>query len=454
MLINGSNESESGGHWKIIILVLTLLVFFVNFISYLFDITDTVANLFLIPVIIATFFFRKKGMVYTLAVMGIYLVFVWAVAPEPSVIVDAGEHAIVMAGLGLIITLLSIALHSSEEKYRLLFETSPAPLIVTDSNGIITDVNDNFYSQFGYDKKCLVGFPVQKLNFIAEGSRKVIEAVMLSGKSPGLQKSKIKSPPEIYIEDEKGSVHTCRLFFSASDRSDTDAEMKMISLLDITDNVIAEKRIKLSLKEKEMLLREVHHRVKNNLQIIVSILRLQLSRTSDPKTRDILRDCQSRVYSMAMVHEKMYRSESLATIDIREYLEHLSKDILMEYSDMIGRVTIDVTSEKDLNFDLDTIVPCALITSELLTNSMKYAFPGNRQGHIKIDIYGKKAPYTLYYKDDGVGIPENFDPEYVDTLGIKIVMSLVKQLRGNMVMRNSSGTEIIVIFPVETDLNV
>ncbi|MDD4126948.1 MAG: histidine kinase dimerization/phosphoacceptor domain -containing protein [Methanomicrobium sp.] len=434
-----------GTHWILIIAVLTILAFFVNYISFRFDISYSVANLFLIPVIVATFLYQKKGLLYTFIVMVLYLLFAYFMAPESVQFLNAGEHVIVMSGIALIITLLSVALHDSEKRYRLLFETSPAPFIVTDSFGIITDVNENFHELFGYKKDSLAGLNVNELDFIAKESRvKIKESV-----DDGFDRENVLNPRLIQLEDEKGFIHTCRLFTSNLYDEGGTIEMKMIALLDITDNVIAEKRIKLSLKEKEMLLKEVHHRVKNNLQIIVSILKLQLNRTHDPETRETLKDCQNRVYSMSLVHEKMYRSESFATINIKEYLESLSKDVLMGYSDILGRVKVEVTSEKDLSFDLDTIVPCALITSELLTNSLKYAFPNGRLGHISIDISGKTPPYRFVYKDDGIGMPADFDSENTNTLGVKIVRSLVKQLRGDLKINSNAGIEIIITFPID-----
>lgn len=440
-----SKSADLGTHWILIIGVLTVLAFFINIIAFLYNLTDSVANLFLIPVIVATFLFQKKGLYYTLFVMAAYLVLVFLINTKPSDLLNAGEHAIMMSGIALIITLLSIALHDSEKRYRLLFETSPAPFIVTDPACTITDVNENFHEVFGYEKDSLIGKPLSELSFIDEESRTLIKESVESDAGTKI----FRKPLIIHIDDEKGSVHTCRLFFSILYDEEGDTELKMMSLLDITDNVIAEKRIKLSLKEKEMLLKEVHHRVKNNLQVIISILKLQYNRTADDDTRESLKDCQARVYSMALVHEKMYRSDSLAIIDIKEYLSDLSKDIIMEYSELVGRVTVSVTAEKDLCFDLDTIVPCALITSELLTNSLKYAFPEKRKGHITIDISGKTPPYIYTYRDDGVGIPPDYNPETSNTLGVKIVKSLTRQMHGDLSIKNNAGTEIIINFPIE-----
>lgn len=445
MAENSQKYMNLGSHWIFIILILTIMAFAVNFIAFVFEITYSVANLFLIPVIVATFLYQKKGLLYTFAVMILYLCFSYFLSPQSVNLLNAGEHVIVMIGIALIITLLSIALHDSEKRYRLLFETSPAPFIVIDGKGAVTDVNENFHELFGYEKDSLTGKNIKELDFIAEESRPEIEKYIHQIKSGETQ----KKPFLVHIEDEKGFIHTCRFFSNTLYDEWGETEMNMIALLDITDNVIAEKRIKLSLKEKEMLLKEVHHRVKNNLQIIVSILKLQLNRTCDEQASETLRDCQNRVYSMSLVHEKMYRSDSFATINIKEYLESLSKDIVMQYSGIMGRVSVDITAEKDLNFDLDTIVPCALITNELLTNSLKYAFPNKESGHISINFAGKKPPYIFTYKDDGIGMPVDYDPEKTNTLGVKIVRSLVRQLRGEMEIKSNAGTEIIITFPSE-----
>jgi two-component sensor histidine kinase len=223
----------------------------------------------------------------------------------------------------------------------------------------------------------------------------------------------------------------------------------VVSLLNITERKNAETKIKQSLSEKELLLREIHHRVKNNMQIISSLLNLQRNYIEDKESDNLLQESQGRVKSMALVHEKLYQTADLARINVKEYIRSLTMNLFHSYSVNAGIVLqLDVGN---VFFDIDTAVPLGLIINELVSNSLKYAFPNQEKGVISISLHEKSSngdagEYSLYVKDDGVGFPEDLDFHNTPSLGLQLVNSLVKQLDGSIELVNDTGTCFHVLF--------
>lgn len=215
-------------------------------------------------------------------------------------------------------------------------------------------------------------------------------------------------------------------------------------MVDITEIKEAEENLRRSLSEKEILLREVHHRVKNNLQIISSLLNLQSLGTEGEEVRDVLMESQGRIKVMAMIHEHLYRSESLASINFRDYVERLVEDIIISHGTGIRKV-IEVD---DIKPDIDTAIPLGLIINELVTNSVKYAFPDGT-GTVTVRIRSHDDEVSLVVADDGVGLPEDIEPENTDTLGLSLVSILTAQLDGTLTIRRDHGTEFRISFPAE-----
>jgi two-component sensor histidine kinase len=216
-------------------------------------------------------------------------------------------------------------------------------------------------------------------------------------------------------------------------------------ITDITDRKQAEERIKASLQEKEVLLKEIHHRVKNNMQIISSLLSLQESYIKDPFVLKAFRESQVRIRSMAMIHEKLYQSEDLARIDIGEYIESLVVDLFHTYSVTPGAITFKNNVEY-IYLELNIAIPCCLLLNELISNSLKYAFPGGRKGEISIDFKSKKDTYQLTVKDNGVGFPEDLDFRTVESLGMQLIHMFVKKLHGTVELNSRCGTEFKIEF--------
>lgn len=228
---------------------------------------------------------------------------------------------------------------------------------------------------------------------------------------------------------------------------DTEGLISEISLVahDITDKKISEKEIVDLLKEKEILLKEIHHRVKNNLQVISSILNLQSSFIQDKKMLDLLQESRNRIRSMAIIHEDLYRTENFASINFAEYILNLATNLVSLYR--LSEENVELKYELDeIDLVLDQAVPCGLLVNEIIANAIKYAFPDNKKGVIYISLKEIDGEIQLMVKDDGIGLPKDFIIENSDTLGLQLVLTLVEQLDGELAFDSSNGTEILIKF--------
>jgi PAS domain S-box-containing protein len=214
----------------------------------------------------------------------------------------------------------------------------------------------------------------------------------------------------------------------------------------ISDQRQAEEQIRASLQEKEVLLKEVHHRVKNNLQIISSLLNLQSKYITDPKALQMFIDSQNRVKSMALIHEILLRSKDIAKIDFAEYIKNISVQIFRLYGAYSRKIRLE-TNVENIMLDVDTAIPCGLIVTELVTNSLKYAFGEAQEGSIYIEFSSDGAhTLTLLVRDNGSGFPKDVDFQNVESLGLKLVVALAKQLSGTVELDHASGTTFKVTF--------
>ncbi len=231
------------------------------------------------------------------------------------------------------------------------------------------------------------------------------------------------------IRDAKGEINSC-----------------LEVIRDITDRKAAEKQIRQSLEEKDALLKEIHHRVKNNLQVISSLINLQTRYIKDDKIQEVLRESQNRIKSMALVHEKIYRSENLNEFNFTEYLKNLVSNLFRSYTSG-SKVELNMDID-DIYLNLDTAIPCSLIINELVSNSLKHAFPDGLKGEISIRFHQKEdSEFRLTVSDNGKGFPSDIDYQNTDSLGLQLVNSLTRQLNGNISLYNDGGTTFEVVFP-------
>ncbi|MGH8066135.1 MAG: PAS domain S-box protein [Candidatus Entotheonellia bacterium] len=215
---------------------------------------------------------------------------------------------------------------------------------------------------------------------------------------------------------------------------------------DVTDRRHAEEQIKASLQEKEVLLKEIHHRVKNNLQIISSLLNLQSKHINDPKALQMFIDSQNRVKSIALIHEILFRSRDIAKIDFAEYIKNISVQIFRLYGAYSRKITLEV-NVKNIMLDVDTAIPCGLIVTELVSNSLKYAFSDGKEGSIYIEFSSDSTgTLTLIVSDNGIGFPKHVDFQNMYSLGLKLVVALANQLAGTVELDSSCGTTFKIMF--------
>ncbi len=218
---------------------------------------------------------------------------------------------------------------------------------------------------------------------------------------------------------------------------------------DITRQKLLQEEISAALREKELLLKEIHHRVKNNIQVIASLLNMQARTVADNGTREVLREAQNRVKSIALVHEKLYQSRSLDHIDYFDYLKKISRHLYESYGVSAKTVTVNIHAE-NISLHIDKAVPCSLIINELLSNAFKHAFPDGRKGDIWITIRKDGESLVLLYHDNGIGLPENLSPERAESLGMRLLHGLTRQLHGTIEISGLEGTSITITFPYES----
>jgi two-component sensor histidine kinase len=227
--------------------------------------------------------------------------------------------------------------------------------------------------------------------------------------------------------------------------------------INITERKKAEDKIQASLKEKEVLLQEIHHRVKNNMQIISSLLRLQSRQTDEKKEVDMLLESQNRIRSMALIHEKLYQSEDLAHVDFNEYIRDLTKGLFRSYRAGTDKIVFRADLE-DALIGIDTAIPCGLIVNELVSNALKHAFPGGRKGEIQIGFrrigdlesgiqHENSEMFELKVRDNGIGMPQDMDFRNTESLGLRLVSTLSEnQLQGAIHLTGRGGTEFQIRF--------
>ena len=216
--------------------------------------------------------------------------------------------------------------------------------------------------------------------------------------------------------------------------------------MDITEMKKATEKIKTALKEKDILLQELHHRVKNNMQVISGLIELQSQQLDDEASRMIFNETRNRVSSMALIHENLYKASDLGNINFAEYIKTLTNHLFYSYK--IDSNVVQLHTEiSDVFLDVQVGIPCGLIVNELVSNTLKHAFPDGRQGEVTISLIPEDdGRYSLIVKDDGVGFPKNLDFRKTKSLGMQLVTMLVDQLEGTITLNQDKGTEFVITF--------
>lgn len=261
-----------------------------------------------------------------------------------------------------------------------------------------------------------------------------------------LEKAKLKKENKYYkkyLEDEI-EKRTFQLNQKTKQLNDLNHSLEK----EIAEKKSTQEKISKALKEKEVLLKEVHHRVKNNLQIISSMFKLQIEHIEDESVLEIFRDSQNRVKSMAMIHDKLYGSYDSSKIDFQEYVKSLIKGLFLSHGVSDNRIKLDLRQDF-LSIHIDIAIPCGLIINELVTNSLKHAFPNNATGQITVELrINKNNEMDISVFDNGVGMPCGFDLNKKAFFGLQLVSILVKQLDGTFSIQSDAGTMARVNFSV------
>jgi PAS domain S-box-containing protein len=221
----------------------------------------------------------------------------------------------------------------------------------------------------------------------------------------------------------------------------------MFSVTDISDRKAAEDKIKASLQEKEVYLREIHHRVKNNLQVVSSLLYLQSKNVTDPQMLEILLESLERVRSIALIHEQLYKSIDLTHVNFRDYLNSLTTNLFQTYGIQGGGVKLKTDINEGVSLTVDKAIPCGLIVNELVSNALKHAFRDRSKGTISIELrQNDDGTASLVVGDDGVGLPSHVDFRHAPSLGLQLVNTLVNQLGATIQLTRKKGTVFTVTF--------
>jgi PAS domain S-box-containing protein len=337
----------------------------------------------------------------------------------------------------------------ADREMRLLAQTIASTkdcISITDLHNRILFVNDAFLTTYGYEEEELIG---KSILIVRGGSteEKDADTILRDSLAGGWN-------GEVNNQRKDGSIFPVELWTSMVHNDEGNPVAVVGVARDITERKKAEEQIRLSLHEKEVMLKEIHHRVKNNLQVISSLLNLQSEYISDPETLRFFRESQNRVKSMALIHEKLYQSSSLAQVDFGAYLRELSTQLFRSYATMGGGVSLQLDTEP-VSMTIDLAIPCGIIVNELITNAIKYAFVSGTTGRLLVSC--RPIPedmVRLVVSDDGVGLPNGLDVRAIGSLGLKLVTMLCDQLRGKLTVTRGSpalqsdrGTEFVITFP-------
>ena len=334
-------------------------------------------------------------------------------------------------------------LRASEEKYRTLVENAGEAIFVA-QEGMLKFANAKTEEIIGYTREELTSKSF--IEFIHSDDR----ALVLDRHIKRQQGVEIPSGYSFRVVHRSGDTLWVELNVVVIDWEGKPATLNFLT--NITERKLAEEQIKASLEEKKVLLREIHHRVKNNMQVIISLLRLQAEQIGEKRYSDMLKESQDRIKAMALIHERLYQSKDFANINFDEYVESIVNGLFRSHGVNTEQIILRIKVQ-DVSLDLENAIPCGLIINELVSNSLKHAFPQGRKGEIRISLRSiGMEEIELILGDDGVGIPEDLDIEKTDSLGLHLVSILVEhQLGGEIDLNREGGTEYRILFRRRTD---
>jgi PAS domain S-box-containing protein len=380
-----------------------------------------------------------------------------AVHAKTEVIFDASNSPIRMRGTVQDVTELKIAeekLRESEEKYRNIVETANEGIFLMDSEFKITFANKRTIELMGYSHEETIGRQV--MDFICEESKPT------AGKKLEKRRGGISESYELKLKCKDGSLFWALINAKPLLNKNGDFTGSLCMYTDITKRKEAEEALANIENARK---KEIHHRIKNNLQVISSLLDLQAEKFKDredirdSEVLEAFRESQDRVISMALIHEELHRNEGLDKLNFSQYIKELADNLFLTYKLGNDGTRFNKDIEENIFFNVDTAVPLGIIINELVSNSLKYAFQGRDRGEIRVKLHREEdrecgiekrnsTAYVLSVSDNGVGIPKELDIENLDSLGLQLVTSLVEQLNGELELERNNGTEFTIRFTV------
>lgn len=330
--------------------------------------------------------------------------------------------------------------HKMEQRFRQVVESAPNAIVMVNIEGVIEMVNTQTERIFGYLRAEILGKSIEVL--IPERFRP---------QHPGLRKFFFADPHsrpmgkgrDLYALRKDGSEFPVEIGLNPFE---SDEGTKVLSaIVDISDRKLKEQKIQAALEEKNILLGEIHHRVKNNLQIVHSLLDLQSTRIQDDAVLEMLRDSQNRIRSMALIHQTLYQSNDFARVNFSNVLEALVPSLVESYGIDSGAVVFSINANEVL-LPLNIAIPCGLIVNELVTNALKHAFPEGRQGEIRIELLKQDTQILLSVSDNGAGVPADFDLKKRNTLGLQLVSLLADQISAHLSIARANPTRFSLTF--------
>ncbi|MBW2596211.1 MAG: PAS domain S-box protein, partial [Deltaproteobacteria bacterium] len=331
------------------------------------------------------------------------------------------------------------SLRQSEAKYRGFFEASKDVVYITSAEGKFIDMNNAGLELFGIKRDELDKIDATEDIYADPKDRAAFTKT--------LDRAGYTTSHEVNLKRMDGTVFPATIAAVTTKDAEGNITGYQGIIRDETERKHAEEKIKRSLREKETLLSEIHHRVKNNMQIIISLLSLQSKDIADERALSLIKNCEDRIRSMSLVHEKLYSSEDLSRIDFSDYVESMAARLFQVHR-VDSRVVSFSSHIKNVSFNIETAIPLGLIANELISNALKHAFPEGRKGKIAVELTQDKKTeeYILTVTDNGVGFPEEIDYRNSETFGLQLVDMLTEQLHGTVELDRSKGTSFKITF--------